>query len=136
MKKRWVVFVIEIILSGVALVGVAYATAQEMSHQQMQMGQQLKVGKSGEMTLSQPTKIGEVLLPPGSYRFVHRVEGGDHFVKFTQTSRAGRDFGEIKCQIEPLPAKVKQTSIATIDDGGTRRITRIEVAGENVAHVF
>lgn len=138
MKRRWVVLVVEIIVSSVALVGVAYATAQDMSHQHMQMGQQLKVGKSGEVTFSQSTKVGDVLLPHGSYRFVHRVAGEDHFVQFTQLTRAGRDFGEIKCQVERLPQTVSQTAITTSPDdaGGARRITRIEVRGENVAHVF
>lgn len=137
MKKRWFVLVAAIAVIGLILAAVADATAQENPHQNMQMGQQLKVGNKGEVSFSQPTKVGDLLFPPGSYRFVHRVSGEDHFVQFTQTSRARREFGEIKCQVEPLSRKVSQTAITTLaDDGGTRRVTRIEVAGENVAHVF
>lgn len=136
MKNRWFVLALAIVVSGLILVGAAYATAQETSHQGMPMGQQLKVGKTGEISFTQPTKLGEVLLPAGSYRFVHRTAGDDHFVKFTGTKGKGREFGEVKCQIEPLSEKASQTAISTTDEGGTRRITRIEVRGENVAHVF
>ena len=149
MKKRYLVLAVAVVLSGVILLGVAYAAAQDhqhmqmaqqptaqQDHQNMQMGQQLKIGKKGQMSFSQPTKVGEVLLPAGSYRFMHRVAGDDHFVQFTQTSPGSRDFGEVKCQIEPLSKKASQTAITTMDEAGVQRITRIEVAGENVAHVF
>lgn len=43
---------------------------------------------------------------------------------------------EIKCKIEPLNQKVQQTAVTISTEGGVRRVTRIEVAGENVAHVF
>lgn len=136
MKNRWFVLALAIVVSGLLLVGVAYATAQENSHQDMQMGQQLKVGKKGEVSISQPTKVGELLLPPGSYRFVHRTAGEDHFVRFTQTTSTKRDFGEVKCQLKPLAKKASRTAITTTDEGGVRRLIRIEVDGENVAHVF
>lgn len=147
MKNRWVVLAIAVLVSALIL-GAAYAIAQESPHQHMQMGaqenphqhmqmgQQLKVGKTGEFTVSQATTIGDVTLPPGAYRFAHRTSGDDHFVKITGMKGKMRDFGEIKCQVEPLTGKVSRTAIWTTDDGGTRRITRIEVAGENVAHVF
>jgi hypothetical protein len=136
MKNRWFVLALAIVVSGLILVGVAYATAHETSHQNMPIGQQLKVGKTGEIAFDQPTKIGDLVLPPGPYRFVHRAAGDAHFVKFTQTTGAGRDVGVIKCRIEALPKKVSRTAITTTDDSGARRITRIEVAGENVAHIF
>ena len=148
MKNCRVVLAIAIVVSGLILFGAAYTTAQESPHQQMQMitqkdahqhmqmGQQLKVGKTGEITFSQETKIGDVVLPPGDYRFAHRTSGDDHFVRFTQVKGKAREFGEIKCQIEPLQEKVSHTAVTTTNEGGMRRITRIEVAGENVAHVF
>ena len=149
MKNRWFVLTLAVVVSGLILLGLTYVTAQENPHQHMQMGQaqekphqpmqmsqQIKVGKTGTVSFSQPTKVGEVLLPPGSYRFVHRTGGEDHLVQFSPTTHAGHDFKEVKCQLEPLPKKASQTAITTTDEGGSRRITRIEVAGENVAHVF
>ena len=132
MKKRWFLLALSIVVSGLFLLGVAYATAEESPHHQ------IKVGKTGAMRLDQETRIGEIVLPPGEYRFVHRVEGGDHYVHFSKAKRTGHDVhpGEVRCQLEALSKKASQTAITTMDEGGTRRITRIEVAGENVAHVF
>lgn len=43
----------------------------------------------------------------------------------------------IKCRIEPLNKKVSETSVDLTDtSGGIRRIISVEVAGENVAHLF
>jgi len=43
---------------------------------------------------------------------------------------------EIKCKMEPLNQKATQTTVSFSEEGGARRVTRIEIAGENVAHVF
>ena len=144
MRNLRFMIAVAIVLGGTALPGVAQdhqhmqmpqqSTAQS-DHQNMPMGQQLKIGKKGEVSFSQPTKVGDVLLPAGSYQFIHRVNGDDHFVQFNQTNPGGRDF-EVKCQIETLSKKASHNGITTIEEGGVRRITRIEIAGENVAHVF
>ena len=44
--------------------------------------------------------------------------------------------GETKCKIEPLSKKVSQTTVYTVDEGAFNRLTKVEVGGENVAHVF
>ena len=112
--------------------------------------QVIKVGKKGDVTFNDPTQVGDITLPPGHYVFRHRVSGDDHFVKFvgakemhhygtsmTTTMQMGPTTSkEIKCTVEPLNQKVKQTAIYSDNSAGTRKVTRIEVAGENVAHVF
>lgn len=111
----------------------------------------MKVGKKAEISLSEEARLGEVgvgelVLPAGRYRVQHQIEGTDHFVLFEALSRnnlyyrttgavAGRP-GEVKCRLEPLLKRVEQTAIRTIKEGGNLRITRIEIAGENVAHLF
>ena len=106
----------------------------------------MKVGKTGEVTFDKETKIGDLTLKPGHYKFNHRVEGSDHFVHFTEwtnpipnstlrtTEKAHP--GEVKCGIEQLSKKVSQTTIYTTDEGNGARITKVEVEGENVTHVF
>jgi hypothetical protein len=137
-KNHWLILAIISMVASLPL-GTSYAVAQEnMDHQHMQhhqVSQQIKVGKTGEMSFAQETKIGDLLLPAGEYRFVHRVQGEDHFVHFTQVKN-NRDFGEVKCQLEPLVQKADHTAVYVNTEGGARRIMRIEVAGENVAHVF
>lgn len=112
--------------------------------------QVIKVGKKGEVVFDHPTQVGDVTLPPGHYIFQHRVSGSDHFVKFVgakEMQHAGSVMTtpmqvgpttskEIKCTVEPLNHKVKETAVYSDNSSGTRKVTRIEVAGENVAHVF
>lgn len=128
-------------ISAVMLLNIAFAFAAN--------DQVIKVGKKGEVVFDQPTQVGDVTLPPGHYVFQHRVSGDDHFVKFVgakEMQHAGTRMSspmpigptttkEIKCSMEPLNKKVEYTAV-TINTEGVRRVTRVEVAGENVAHVF
>ncbi len=107
---------------------------------------ELKVGKTGDITFRTETKVGDLTLEPGRYKFQHRVEGENHFVHFTEWSKPYSYYetaggpkahpGEVKCKLEPLAKKVSGTKVYTTADGGARRVTRIEVGGENVAHIF
>lgn len=108
----------------------------------------VKVGKKGDIMLSQEAKVGDITLKPGHYQIQHRVVGTDHLIHFTElkgmhtnpyyeTGPTGTAHpGEIKCRLEPMTAKASQTAVYTDDEGGIRRITRVEIKGENVAHVF
>lgn len=105
----------------------------------------LKVGKTGEVTFDRETRVGDMTFKPGRYKFQHRAEGSDHFVHFTEwtkshpTGSSGTPKahpGEVKCRMEPLSKNVSKTTIYTVDEGAFRRLTRVEVGGENVAHLF
>ena len=116
---------------------VTFAAAQD---------QVIKAGKKADIQLSQETKVGDVILKPGHYQIQHRVSGSDHFVQFVQykghkTINASGpadivDAGEIKCSVEPLGKKANETAVTVNTAGGERRITRVEIRGDNVAHVF
>ncbi len=134
------------------LFAAAVALAQGHEHGQTQSQAQgseqvIKVGKKGEVLLTDTTQIGELTLKPGHYRFQHRLAGDVHFVKFTElqmsqgrhatgTTTNAKEAGEVKCAIEPVKSKVITTSIYSETAGGVQKVTRIVVAGENVAHVF
>lgn len=107
----------------------------------------MKIGKKGETTFSQETIVGNITLKPGDYVFRHKVVGADHFISFTKVSEADSygvngggipegHPGMIKCRIEPLNKKVSETTVYIDTSGGVQRISKIEVAGENVAHLF
>ena len=129
-------------MTAVLLLNIAFAFAANE--------QVIKVGKKGDVTFNEPTQVGDITLPPGHYVFQHRVSGDDHFVNFvgakemhhtgssmTMPMQTGpTTHKEIKCTVEPLNQKVKQTAIHSDNSSGMRKVTRIEVAGENVAHVF
>ena len=109
--------------------------------------QALKVGKKQDVEFTVETLVGDVRLKPGRYQIQHRVEGADHFVHLTEVSK-GHAYtgegsgapkahpGEVKCGLEVLGEKVKQTTVYTAKDGEARRVTKILIRGENVAHVF
>jgi hypothetical protein len=108
-----------------------------------------KVGRKGEITLAQPTTVGDKVLQPGTYVVQHRVSGGDHFVRFVELKTVERlsgetretyteanKAGEIKCRVEPAPAPIKETTVYTAPDAAGQRITRVAIKGEDVVHVF
>ena len=113
------------------------AIAQEHEHA-------MKVGKTGEVTFDTQTKIGDLTLPPGRYKFQHTVESTGHFVYFIQWNKqlpasygvSKTKPGEVPCRLEPLEKKASQTLIYSVQEDGVKRVTRVEIAGENVAHVF
>lgn len=47
-------------------------------------GHEVKVGKTGQMTLSETTQVGALTFAPGTYKFQHRVTGAQHFIHLTQ----------------------------------------------------
>ncbi len=124
----------------------ASAVAAQHEHGTSTRDQVLKVGKNGDVTFSNETKVGDLALKPGRYQLQHRVDGSDHFVHFTEVTKepyykTGGGIpkahpGEVKCKLEPLGKKVSQTKVYSTKENGGYRVTRVEVAGENVAHLF
>lgn len=112
--------------------------------------QELKVGKSDDVSFSEDVRVGETLLKPGTYRVQHRVAGGEHFVHFealatttpsahktaTGTAIPAGGVGDVKCRLEPLAARAQATSLHLSNEDGSQRLTKLLVRGENVAHVF
>ena len=104
----------------------------------------MKSGKMAEISLSSKTRVGNLTLPAGTYRIRHQVIGSNHFIDFTGLARPDHSnpgiltghSGKAECRFEPLPDKVERTAVVTTDENGVRRVTRIEIAGENVAHLF
>ncbi len=113
----------------------------------------MKTGKEGEITLTQPTKVGDVTLQPDTYVVQHRVSGNQHFVRFMQIKKlqelnvapesAGwytyteqNKAGEIKCRVEPAGTTVQETMVDISTASGVPRITRVAIKGEDDWHIF
>ena len=143
-----------IAVMGALLLGSAALTAAQHEHKTTE----LAVGPKGEVTFTAETRIADITLKPGRYYIQHRVEGtvqprrvAGHYIHFTEVTpkehqrrQAVRDAleytvahpGEIQCDLEELGRKASKTTVFTTTEDGMRRITRIEIAGENVAHTF
>lgn len=109
--------------------------------------QALKVGKKMDVEFTVETLVGDMRFQPGRYQLQHRMEGADHIVHFTEVSKgygpsgAGGGAtkahpGEVKCRIETLDKKASRTTVYKVMEGATARVTKVVIAGENVAHVF
>ncbi len=99
-------------------------------------GGKIHVGKRGEVNFKSDTRVGDALLPAGAYQFQHIVEGDDHVAVFKKAG-TGKGVARVKCMIEPLGEKAKQTTIYSAKNAaGENVIQQILVGGENVKHVF
>lgn len=113
----------------------------------------LKTGKEGEITLTQPTKVGDVTLQPDTYVVQHRVSGSQHFVRFMQikklhelnvapesmgwyTYTEQNNAGEIKCRVESTGKTFQETMVDITAENGSPRITRVAIKGEDDWHIF
>lgn len=136
-KSTWIC----LLLAGAVMLFYTGTSAVAEEHEHV-----LKVGKKGETRFNSPTKVGDLMLEPGRYKFQHQVNGADHYVHFTEWSeRNPYTFipgdptdhpGNAKCRLEPLADKVKQTAVFTAKEGGHMRVTKILIKGENAAHLF
>jgi hypothetical protein len=140
MKTRTLIF------AGLSLLLLWTVTAAAASEQKEHA---VTVGKKGEITLTQPTKVGDTVLQPDTYVVQHRVSDGHHFVRFVelkqfeaQTNEGNYTYtdeekaGEIKCRVEPATAAIKETTVYTVIDNGVPRITKVDIKGEDVVHVL
>jgi hypothetical protein len=113
----------------------------------------LESNDEGEVTLTQPTKVGDLTLQPDTYVVQHRVSGGRHFIRFMQVVKTRdlrvtrtytgwythtelKNAGETKCRVEPLGAKAQATTVTVATENGAPRITRVMIKGKADAYVF
>lgn len=133
-------FLTLIAIAGALLLNAALAFAASQSA--------TKIGKQGDIWLSRETKIGDLTLKAGHYQVQHETaNGAQHVLSFQQLGdpdlalqNSDMAFvGEpavVSCTLETLDARAKHTRVTTVPDGNERRITRVEIKGETVAHVF
>ena len=108
--------------------------------------EKLRVNDQGEVKFSGDTRVGDLLLTQGKYRFEHVVEGDDHFIAFTRTEQTGKQADPImahqqvlrmRCRLAPLGKAAKQTEFySTVTVRGDRTVESLQVQGENVKHIF
>jgi hypothetical protein len=90
------------------------------------------VGKKGEITLTEPTKVGDRVLQPDTYVVQHRLLGGEHFLRFVELDPDA----EVKCRVEPSASPITETKVYMVRENGLDRITKITIKGEDVVHIF
>ena len=104
-----------------------------------------KVEGKAEIWLSSKTRFSGFALYPGQYLLEYRVDGSDHTINFIRlmTGNSHQATGKhrvmpvkVRCSIEPLPGKVKQTAFFAVAEGDASRAVKLEIKGERMAHIF
>ncbi len=107
-------------------------------------GEATRVGKTASINFAHETQVGDVMFQPGDYTVQHRVVGGAQYMVFQRTEVSyydgdTNDVGKpqrVQCRMEPLDKKVSDTTASFRPDGGFDKLMKIEIAGENVEHLF
>lgn len=102
-------------------------------------------GKTGHLTLTQETRVGEAILPPGDYEVRHRRSPSGHFVEFTRVTEVPTGLAQtvspydwevvadVPCTIKPLNEAVSRTAL---EGSKGAAATDLRIRGEKVMHVF
>lgn len=105
---------------------------------------QNKTGNTGNFTLTAPAEVASVVLPAGNYEVKHVISPAGHFMEFARIIEWNLGFegsptyydrtvvAVVNCTMQPLTATVGKT---VIEKRGSR-IARLEIKGENIAHVL
>jgi hypothetical protein len=95
------------------------------------------VADTYKIAFSAPTRIGGVLLPPGTYKVLHTMEGQDHIMVFKQLDAKKAAQARVKCQLVPLPKKAERDEQAFVINAANERVLHtIVFKGDSAQHVF
>lgn len=101
-------------------------------------------GKTGHLTLTAATQVGNVVLPAGNYEVRHVASPTGHLMEFVRVTESNLGYegsptfidrevvAKVNCNMQPLNAKAGKT---VIEKEGSR-LARLEIKGENIAHNF
>ena len=107
----------------------------------------LTAGKKGEFHLKSPVRVAGTILKSGMYQVQHTDEGENHIIIFNEikmgyrnsmgNERLGDEVARVKCRVEPANKRWRNTKIHLRKNAaGEREVDWVQVAGENVRHLF
>jgi hypothetical protein len=147
MYRRYVLFIAVLVL-GLTTWSFARAGFQEGGMSDSDH----RAGKIGHVTIATSIKVGNTTLPAGDYEVKDVSTPTSHFVEFIRvveipnpawvmrrppqgTPRYERQkIAEANCTLEPLANKSPKTTV--VISSNEARLTRLQIKGEDVAHVF
>ena len=105
----------------------------------------LIVDKGGKFHIDSTVRAGSVVLKPGMYQVLHKIEGPDNLIIFRVihmgyrnnmgNERLGEEIARLKCTVESIEKKWKNTKLIVVRDASGQRVAQaIQIAGENVVH--
>src|ERR1700757_445715 len=90
-----------------------------------------------KITLTAPTRVGDVLLPQGDYEVRHMMEAENHIMVFQQLGASKPAQARVKCNLVALKEKADQTQMIYESNGANERVLRtLRFRGDLAEHVF
>lgn len=106
-----------------------------------------------QITFTQVTQAGALMLQPGTYVLQHQTSKGQDFIRFMRVERSEKlrltraytgwytdtdliKVGEAKCHVERLKRKAETTRVMVTRKDGKTRITQVVLRGKRVLYVF
>ncbi len=90
-----------------------------------------------QITFSHPVRVGEVMLPAGTYEVRHTMQGAQHIMEFKQLEKKNPAETKINCTLVPLQSKAKQdTTSYKINAANEYVLTQMVFAGDTAEHHF
>ena len=98
---------------------------------------QFGVADSHNLQILEPTWVGGVLLPAGSYKVLHTMEGRDHIMVFKQVQTHKPAEVRVKCQLVSLTKKAdRDQQTFTMNAANQRVLHTLIFEGDKAQHVF
>jgi hypothetical protein len=89
-----------------------------------------------KVTLTAPTRVGEVLLPQGQYEVRHLMEGDNHIMVFNKIGGKSVE-ARVKCNLVPLNQKADHDQVVyTLNAAKERVLQSMRFSGDTAEHVF
>lgn len=89
------------------------------------------------LTLTAPTRVGDVLLPKGQYEVRHVMEAENHIMVFRQLGTDKPVEARTKCNLVSLKEKADRDELAYgTNAAGERVLQRLQFKGDLAEHVF
>jgi hypothetical protein len=93
------------------------------------------VSEVRKLTLTAPTRVGDVLLPQGEYEVRHLMEADNHIMLFKQMS--GKAEARVKCNLVPLKQKAERNEVTYVLNAAQERVLQtLTFSGDKAEHVF
>ncbi len=98
--------------------------------------EELGVGKTHDLTLRAPARVGAVTLAAGTYHVSHLMENGQHVMVFKAVRGDKKEY-RINCKMRELPAVATRNEQHFEELSAQERVlTSLVFAGDKVEHVF
>ncbi|MGI9101532.1 MAG: hypothetical protein ACR2IF_03720 [Terriglobales bacterium] len=91
------------------------------------------VGRTYNLTIINPVKVGNTVLQAGDYKVKHIMEGNQHVMVFKLDSK---EVVRANCTMEPVKNRAESTMQEVSTANGGRTLVAVTFAGEKIKHVF